>query len=63
MPPLNLPIEKGAVPPRPAALSKFVDPDEAIFRENTKRFADLPPARTVRDGLRGAGRTCGRKRR
>ena len=38
-PPLNLPIEKGASLRilRPA---KFVEPDEVIFRENTKKFAD-----------------------
>ncbi len=37
--PPSLPIEKGASLRilRPA---KFVEPDEAIFRENTKRFAD-----------------------
>jgi len=39
LPPLNLPIEKGASLRilRPA---KFVEPDEVIFRENTKRFAE-----------------------
>ena len=38
-PPLNLPIEKGASLRilRPA---KFVEPDEVIFRENTKKFAE-----------------------
>ena len=40
VPPLNLPIEKGASL-RVLRPSKFVDPDETIFRENTKRFADL----------------------
>jgi len=39
VPPLNLPIEKGASL-RVLRPSKFVDPDETIFRENTKRFAD-----------------------
>ena len=39
VPPLNLPIEKGASL-RVLRPSKFVDPDEVIFRENTKRFAD-----------------------
>jgi multiple sugar transport system substrate-binding protein len=39
VPPLNLPIEKNASLRilRPA---KFVEPDEVIFRENTKKFAD-----------------------
>ncbi len=39
VPPLNLAIEKGASLRilRPA---KFVEPDEVIFRENTKKFAD-----------------------
>ena len=38
--PLNLPVEKNATLRilRPA---KFVDPDEVVFRENTKKFADL----------------------
>lgn len=35
----NLPIEKGATL-RVLRPAKFVDPDEAVFRENTKRFAD-----------------------
>ncbi len=39
VPPLNLPVEKGASL-RVLRPSKFVDPDETIFRENTKRFAD-----------------------
>ena len=39
VPPLNMPIEKGASL-RVLRPSKFVDPDETIFRENTKRFAD-----------------------
>lgn len=39
VPPLDLPIEKGASL-RVLRPSKFVDPDEVIFRENTKRFAD-----------------------
>ena len=39
VPPLDLPIEKGASL-RVLRPSKFVDPDETIFRENTKRFAD-----------------------
>ena len=39
VPALNLPIEKGASLRilRPA---KFVEPDEVVFRENTKKFAD-----------------------
>ena len=39
MPPLEFPVEKGATLRilRPA---KFVEPDEVIFRENTKAFAD-----------------------
>jgi multiple sugar transport system substrate-binding protein len=36
----NLPIEKGASL-RVLRPAKFVEPDEVIFRENTKRFADL----------------------
>ena len=39
VPPLNLPVEKGATL-RVLRPAKFVDPDEAIFRENTKRFSD-----------------------
>ncbi|MGI4950188.1 MAG: ABC transporter substrate-binding protein [Janthinobacterium lividum] len=38
--PLNLAVEKNASL-RVLRPAKFVDPDEAIFRENTKRFADL----------------------
>ncbi|MBC7799979.1 MAG: extracellular solute-binding protein [Gemmatimonadaceae bacterium] len=40
VPPLNLPVEKGASL-RVLRPAKFVDPDEVIFRENTKKFADL----------------------
>ncbi len=39
IPPLNLPIEKGASL-RVLRPAKFVEPDEVLFRENTKRFAD-----------------------
>ncbi len=39
VPPLNLPIEKGASL-RVLRPAKFVEPDEVIFRENTKKFAD-----------------------
>jgi multiple sugar transport system substrate-binding protein len=35
----NLPVEKGATL-RVLRPAKFVEPDEAIFRENTKRFTD-----------------------
>ena len=37
--PLNLPVEKGASL-RVLRPTKFVGPDETIFRENTKKFAD-----------------------
>ncbi len=40
VPPLNLPVEKNATL-RVLRPAKFVEPDEVIFRENTKRFADL----------------------
>ena len=43
VPPLNLPIEKGATL-RVLRPAKFVEPDEAIFRENTKKFADATGA-------------------
>ncbi len=39
VPPLNLPVEKGASL-RVLRPAKFVEPDEVIFRENTKKFAD-----------------------
>lgn len=39
VPPLDLPLEKGATL-RVLRPAKFVEPDEVIFRENTKRFSD-----------------------
>ena len=39
VPALNLPLEKGATL-RVLRPAKFVEPDEVIFRENTKKFAD-----------------------
>ena len=39
VPPLNLPVEKGAAL-RVLRPSKFVDPDERIFNENSKRFTE-----------------------
>ena len=39
VPPLNLPLEKGATL-RVLRPAKFVEPDEVIFRENTKKFVD-----------------------
>ncbi len=39
VPPLTLAVEKGASL-RVLRPAKFVEPDEAIFRENTKKFAD-----------------------
>ena len=39
VPPPSLPIEKGASL-RVLRPAKFVEPDEVIFRENTKRFAE-----------------------
>ncbi len=40
VPPLNLPLEKGATL-RVLRPAKFVEPDEVIFRENTKKFVDM----------------------
>ena len=39
VPPLNLPLEPGASL-RVLRPAKFVEPDEVIFRENTKKFAE-----------------------
>ncbi len=47
--------------PARAAAGQVRRPDEVIFRENTKRFADARRARSA--WTSPAGRTCGRRRR